>query len=60
MAPGRLPKPPTMAAANALMPTRPIAGSISAMGATNTPAVAEMAAEMPHTRDVTRFTGTPE
>ena len=41
------------------MPISPIAGSINANGATSTPAVAEMAAEMPHTREVMRFTGTP-
>ena len=59
MAPGKLPNPPTIAAANALMPTKPMFWSIRLMGASSNPATAEIAAAMPHTKDVTRFTGTP-
>ncbi len=39
-APGRLPKPPMTAAAKALMPSRPIDGSIEPFDANRMPAIA--------------------
>ena len=58
MAPGRLPKPPTMAAAKALMPMKPMFGSITPPGA-STPAQAASTAASAQTKPKTRLTGMP-
>jgi len=57
--PSRLPKPPTTAAANALMPRKPMLGSTSDTGYSSTPAIVATMADSAQISELMRFTGMP-
>ena len=53
------PKPPTIAPANALIPSKPMVVSTWVTGASNAPAAAAIIAPMAQVKDTSRFTGIP-
>ena len=58
-APGKLPKPPITAAAKALIPSKPVAGSIAFFEANNMPAIAATIPDNAQINELIRLTGIP-
>ena len=59
IAPGIDPNPPSTAAANAFSPISEIDVSTSVIGASNTPAMAAVAADIDHIKEKINLTGMP-